>query len=79
MPCTFIKLKKKEQVCVNTCIIVASLFVTHQVGFAGCMVLLCAHTNEAVVVKENAERVTGSDEDVDPQVKLVALHQEGLV
>lgn len=43
------------------------------------MVLLCAHANQAVVVEENAEWVTGSDKDVDAQVKLVALHQEGLV
>ena len=53
--------------------------VTHQVGLTGCMVLLCAHANQAVVVEENAEWVAGSDEDVDSQVKLVALHQEGLV
>lgn len=43
------------------------------------MVLLCAHTNQAVVVKENAKRVAGSDQNVDAQVKLVALHQKWLV
>lgn len=59
--------------------ITVTVFATYQVGFTGCVVLLRAHANEAVVVKENAQRVTGSDEDVDPQVELVALHQEGLV
>ena len=53
--------------------------MTHQVGFTWCVVLLCAHANQAVVVEKNAEWVTGSDEDVDAQVKLVSLHQEGLV
>lgn len=43
------------------------------------MVLLGAHANQAVVVQENSKRVAGSDQDVDAQVKLVALHQEGLV
>lgn len=47
--------------------------LTYQVGFIGCMVLLRAHADEAVVVKEDAERVTGSDQDVDAQVKLVAF------
>lgn len=53
--------------------------VTHQVGLAGCVVFLGAHSNQAVVVEKNAKRVAGSDKDVDAQVKLVALHQEGLV
>ena len=57
----------------------ALLFVTHQVGFTGCMVLLCTHANQAVIVEENAKRVAGSDKDVDSQVELVSLHQEGLV
>lgn len=43
------------------------------------MVLLCAHANQAVIVEENAKWVAGSDKDVDAKVKLVALHQEGLV
>lgn len=43
------------------------------------MVLFRAHANQAVVVKENAKRVAGSDQDVDAQVKLVALHQKRLV
>lgn len=53
--------------------------VTHQVGLTGCTVFLCAHANQAVVIKKNTQRVAGSDEDVDSQVELVALHQEGLV
>lgn len=53
--------------------------MTHQVGLAGCMVLLCAHANQAVVVEKNAKWVTGGDENVDTQVKLVAFHQERLV
>lgn len=53
--------------------------LTHQVGLAGCVVFLGAHSNQAVVVEKNAKRVAGSDKDVDAQVKLVALHQEGLV
>lgn len=52
---------------------------THQVGLTGCVVLLGAHANKTVIVEKNAEWVTGSDKDVDAQVKLVALHQEGLV
>ena len=52
---------------------------SHQVGFVGGVVLLCAHPHQAIVVQENAQGVAGSDQDVDPQVKLVALHQEGLV
>lgn len=55
------------------------LFVTYQVGFTGGVVFLCSHTNQAVVVEEDAQRVAGGDEDVDAQIKLVALHQEGLV
>lgn len=55
------------------------LSVTHQVGLTGCMVLFGAHANQAVVVEKNTKWVAGSDEDVDAQVKLVALHQEGLV
>lgn len=43
------------------------------------MVLLRAHADQAVVVKEDAKGVTGRDQDVDAQVKLVALQQEGLV
>lgn len=53
--------------------------LTHQVGLAGSVVLLGAHANQAVVVEEDAERVARCDEDVDAQVELVALHQEGLV
>lgn len=53
--------------------------MTHQIGLTGCMVLLCAHADQSVIVEKNAKWVTGSDEDVDAQVKLVALHQEGLV
>lgn len=53
--------------------------MTHQVSLAGCMVLLCSHSNQSVIVKENAKRVAGSDKDVDAQIELVALHQEGLV
>lgn len=60
-------------------IITSVIFNSHQVGLTGCVVLLCAHANQAIVVEENAEWVTGSDKDVDAQVKLVALHQEGLV
>lgn len=52
---------------------------THQVGLGGCVVFLCTHADEAVFVQENAKRVAGSDEDVDAKVKLVALHQKGLV
>lgn len=37
------------------------------------MVLLRAHADEAVVVEEDSERVTGGDQDVDAQIKLVAL------
>lgn len=47
--------------------------LTYQVGFVGCVVLLRAHADEAVVVEEDAERVTGGDQDVDAQVELVAL------
>lgn len=43
------------------------------------MVLLCAHANQAIIVEKNAKWVAGSDKDVDAQVKLVALHQKGLV
>lgn len=43
------------------------------------MVFLCAHAHKAVFVEKNAKRVTGSDKDVDAQVKLVALHQKRLV
>lgn len=43
------------------------------------MVLLCSHANQAVIVEKNAKWVAGSDEDVDAQIELVALHQEGLV
>lgn len=46
---------------------------THQVGLIGCMVLLRAHADEAVVVEEDSERVTGGDQDVDAQIELVAL------
>lgn len=53
--------------------------MTHQVGLVGRVVLLRAHANKTIVVEKNAKRVTGSDKDVDTQVKLVALHQEGLV
>lgn len=53
--------------------------MTHQVGLVGRVVLLCAHANKTVIVEKNAKWVTRSDEDVDAQVKLVALHQEGLV
>lgn len=53
--------------------------LTYQVGLIGCMVLLRAHANKAIIVEEDAKRVTGSDQDVDAQVELVAFHQEGLV
>lgn len=53
--------------------------MTHQVGLTGCVVFLCAHANQAVIVEKNPKWVAGSDKDVDAQVKLVALHQEGLV
>lgn len=53
--------------------------MTHQVGITRRMVFLCAHANQAIIVEKNAKWVTGSDEDVDAQVKLVTLHQEGLV
>lgn len=53
--------------------------LTHQVGLTGRVVLLRAHANQAVIVEENAKWVAGSDEDVDAQVELVPLHQEGLV
>lgn len=53
--------------------------MTHQVGLTGRVVFLCAHANQAVIVEENAKWVTGSDEDVNAQVELVALHQERLV
>lgn len=53
--------------------------MTHQVGLVGRVVLLGAHANQTVIVQENAKRVTGSNQDVDAQVKFVALHQEGLV
>lgn len=43
------------------------------------MVFLCTHADKAVFVQKNAKRVTGSDEDVDAKVKLVALHQKWLV
>lgn len=39
--------------------------LTYQVGLIGCMVLLRAHANKAVIVEEDAKRVTGSDQDVD--------------
>lgn len=52
---------------------------TDQVGLTGCMVLLRAHAHQAIVVEKNAKWVAGSDKDVDAQVKLVALHQKGLV
>ncbi len=61
------------------CIFVALQSVTHQIGLTGCVVLFCAHANQAVIVEKNAKWVAGSDKDVDAQVKLVALHQEGLV
>lgn len=48
--------------------------MTHQVGLSGRMVFLCTHADKAVFVQKNAKRVTGSDKDVDTQVKLVALH-----
>ena len=47
---------------------------THQVGIAGGVVLLGAHPHQAVIVEENAQGVAGSNQDVDPQVKLVTLH-----
>lgn len=53
--------------------------LTHQVGLAGCMVLLGTHAHQAVIVEENAKWITGSDKDVDAQIKLVAFHQEGFV
>lgn len=34
------------------------LSVTHQVGLSGCVVFLCTHANQTVVVEEDAERVT---------------------
>lgn len=49
------------------CIIINAfiLVMTHQVGLTGCVVLLCAHANQAVIVEENAKWVTGSDKDVN--------------
>lgn len=47
--------------------------LTYQVAFVGCVVLLRAHADQAVVVEEDAERVARSDQDVDAQVELVAL------
>lgn len=66
---------------ISVTIIVSSFIVvvTYQVGLTGCVVLLCAHANQTVIVEENAKWVTGSDKDVNAQVKLVALHQERLV
>ena len=51
----------------------------HQVGLAGRVVLLGAHAHQPVVVQVDAQRVAGGDQDVDAQVELVALHEEGLV
>lgn len=55
-----------------------TVLLTHQVGFTGCVVLLRTHPHQAVVVEEDTQRVTGSDEDVESQVKLIALHEKGL-
>lgn len=55
----------------NACV---GVWMTHQVGLTGCMVLLCAHADQAIVVEENAKWVTGSNKDVDSQIKFVALH-----
>lgn len=58
---------------------VTRMILTHQVCLTRRMVLLCAHADQAIVIEENPKRVTRSDEDVDTQVKLIALHQKGLV
>lgn len=44
-------------------IVISSFIVvmTHQVGLTGCVVLLCAHANQAIIVEENAKWVTGGD------------------
>lgn len=55
-----------------------TVFLTYQVGLTGCVVLLRTHPHQAVVVEEDTQRVTGSDEDIESQVKLITLHEKGL-
>lgn len=43
------------------------------------MVLLCTHSNQAVIVEEDTQWITGSNKNVESQVKFVALHEERLV
>lgn len=43
------------------------------------MIFLCSHPYQAIIVEENPKRVAGRDQDVNTQVKFVALHQKGFV
>lgn len=61
------------------CVFYVCPCLTHQVGLVGCMVLFGTHAHQSVIIEENAKRITGSNKDVDAQIELVALHQEGFV
>lgn len=65
----------KWTLCLSVCLSCGA----HQVALVGRVVLLGAHAHQAVVVEEDPERVAGGDQDVDAQVELEALHQEGFL
>ena len=43
------------------------------------LVGLCSQTGETILVEEYPERIHTKHQDIDPEVKLQALDQEGLV
>ena len=42
-------------------------------------IFLCAEADQAIIKKENSERVSGCDKNIDAQVKLVSVKQQRFV
>lgn len=51
-----------------------NIWHSYQIGLIRRMILLGSHPHQAVIVEEDPQRVAGGDQDVNAQVKLVALH-----